>query len=694
MCDSEQGRTSAPARSINFLAFPVGVRKTKTVRSPLIRSRTPWAVFVLAIALRATGADTLSVLDFGAKGDGQTDDTAAFQKALNAAGQAAGGIVYAPRGNYRFAGHLTVPPAVTLKGVWESVPAHNGIRDAGLPKPTDDGTTFLVTENAGNEGGPPFLTLNHNSTLKGVVIYYPEQVVDAVPKPYPYAVAMRGKNPAVLAVEMLNPYNGIDASNNERHLIRDVHGQPLRRGIFVDVIYDIGRIENVHFNPWWTFGTTAYNWQLQHGEAFIFGKSDWQYVFNTFCYGYGVGYKFVETAAGHCNGNFLGIGGDNCHTALKVEQSSPVGLLITNGEFVSFLGPDPTMIQVTTNNTGTVRFVNSSFWGPCNQIAKIAGSGTVAFGDCTFFQWDRNGEGRHAIQAEGGGVMVRGCEFHEDKPQIELRAGVRRAVLTENLIRGMKRITNNSAGNVVVANNVSDEVADVIISQPPLPLTLVAGAAAEFAVTASGTGSLSYRWRRNGRPLPGPDTNRLVLPDIQPADAGTYDVVVTSALGSATGGPAALVVHVPPMLSLQAVGQQVSGGQTVTFTAAATGNPPPTYQWRLNGSPIAGATGPELNIPGATTEQVGAYSVVMSNAAGAITNTAGLSLLDLQRFAGVVIDAEPGGTFRVEYTTNINTPTTNWNALGTITPDRRPFYFFHPDSPGESKRFYRAVPLP
>ena len=36
---------------------------------------------------------------------------------------------------------------------------------------------------------------------------------------------------AVLAVELLNPYNGIDATRNERHLIRDVQGQPLRRGI-------------------------------------------------------------------------------------------------------------------------------------------------------------------------------------------------------------------------------------------------------------------------------------------------------------------------------------------------------------------------------------------------------------------------------------------------------------------------------
>ena len=105
---------------------------------------------------------------------------------------------------------------------------------------------------------------------------------------------MRGKNPAVLAVELLNPYNGIDATQNERHLIRDVQGQPLRRGIFVDEIYDIGRIENVHFNPWWSMKPKLFEWQQEHGEAFIFGRTDWQYVFNTFCFGYNVGYKFIR----------------------------------------------------------------------------------------------------------------------------------------------------------------------------------------------------------------------------------------------------------------------------------------------------------------------------------------------------------------------------------------------------------------
>jgi len=293
--------------------------------------------------------------------------------------------------------------------------------------------------------------------LKGVVLYYPDQNQAEAPKPYPWAIAMRGKNPAVLAVELLNPYNGIDATKNERHLIRDVHGQPLRRGILVDAIYDIGRIENVHFNPWWSVQPQLLSWQQEHGEAFIFGRTDWQYVLNTFCFGYHVGYKFVATKAGVCNGNFLGIGADDCFTALQVEECAPMGLLISNGEFVSFHGPDPTMVRVGTNHTGSVRFVNSSFWGPCEQIAKIAGKGTVGFSDCTFVQWDRNKQGGYALQVEGGSLLVRGCEFRADRPQIGLGPNVRRAIITDNLITGPARITNRSQGRVVISNNATDD---------------------------------------------------------------------------------------------------------------------------------------------------------------------------------------------------------------------------------------------
>jgi hypothetical protein len=416
-------------------------------------------VFLCITRALSQAADVYSVRDYGAKGDGTNDDTAAFQKALNAAGQAGGGTVIADRGNYFFAGHLVVPNAVTLQGMWKSVPSHLGIRDGNREKPTDDGTTFLITENEGNENGAPFIRLNDNSTLCGVVLYYPLQKPTSEPKAYPYAIATRGKNPAVLDVEMLNPYNGIDTSGSERHLLRNISGQPLRRGVYVDNIFDIGRIENVHFNPWWSGAgnSAAFRWQMENGEAFVFGRSDWEYMLNTFCFGYKVGYKFIHTAHGECNGNFLGIGADDCHKAVLVEQSASFGLLIGNGEFTSFHGPDPTMVQVEATNQGTVRFSNCAFWGPCNQIAKIAGEGTVGFSDCTFCDWDHNNEGRAAVQAISGSLLVRGCEFQKEKPQIDLGANVLRAVISDNLIRGRLRVANHSTRKFQIHDNAEDE---------------------------------------------------------------------------------------------------------------------------------------------------------------------------------------------------------------------------------------------
>lgn len=399
-------------------------------------------------------APEINVRSFGAIGDAVADDTSAFQRSFEAASRSGGGSVYAPSGRYLFKGVLVVPDGVHLRGSFLCVPSHTGFRDGGQAKPGEDGTALYVTSGRGSEEGIPFITLNTNSSVSGLSIYYPEQVVDLQPIAYPWTIAMRGKNPAVFDVELLNPYQGIDASQNERHNIRNVTGQPLRRGIWVDAIYDIGRIENVHFNPWWNSSGAVYRWQLENGEAFLFGRADWEYVLNTFCYGYHVGYKFVATGTGECNGNFLGIGADDCNRAVLVEQSAEYGLLIANAEFTSFRGNDPTMIEVRPTNKGVVRISNSAFWGPCNQIAKINGQGTVGFSDCTFVQWGKDGD-RAAIQASSGSVLIRGCEFRQQKPHISLGNDVDRAVIVGNLFAGKAQIQNLSRSDVQIGLNAA-----------------------------------------------------------------------------------------------------------------------------------------------------------------------------------------------------------------------------------------------
>ncbi|MDD4920850.1 MAG: glycosyl hydrolase family 28-related protein [Bacteroidales bacterium] len=59
---------------------------------------------------------TFNVKDFGAKGDGINNETAAFRAALDAAEQNGGGTVYVPRGRYMLTGDIILPPYTMLKG--------------------------------------------------------------------------------------------------------------------------------------------------------------------------------------------------------------------------------------------------------------------------------------------------------------------------------------------------------------------------------------------------------------------------------------------------------------------------------------------------------------------------------------------------------------------------------------------------
>ncbi|MBW7939123.1 MAG: hypothetical protein H3C63_10065, partial [Candidatus Omnitrophica bacterium] len=108
----------------------------------------------------------LSVADFGAVGDGQTDNTAAFSKALAQAGQN-GDIVQVPAGQYVIRGTLSVPDGVTLEGIWR------GQHTSQL----DKGSTLLAYSGRGAEDSTPFIRLGTASCLKGVTIFYPEQKI-------------------------------------------------------------------------------------------------------------------------------------------------------------------------------------------------------------------------------------------------------------------------------------------------------------------------------------------------------------------------------------------------------------------------------------------------------------------------------------------------------------------------------------
>lgn len=82
------------------------------------------------------------------------------------------------------------------------------------------------------------------------------------------------------------------------------------------------------------------------------------------------------------------------------------------------------------------------------------------------------------------------------------------------------------------------------------------------------------------------------------------------------------VVVDPPTIATQPAGGTVYAGATFTFAVSAQGTPPFSYQWALDGSPIANATSSQLVLTDITTAQAGAYSVTVSNAAGSVASAA------------------------------------------------------------------------
>jgi hypothetical protein len=161
------------------------------------------------------------------------------------------------------------------------------------------------------------------------------------------------------------------------------------------------------------------------------------------------------------------------------------------------------------------------------------------------------------------------------------------------------------------------------ITTQPASQTVTAGANVTFTVAATGTAPLSYQWKKSGANISGATSTSLALSSVTSASAGSYAVQVSNSAGSATSSTATLTVNpavVAPSITTQPASQTVTAGANVTFTVAASGTAPLSYQWKKSGANISGATSTSLALSGVTSADAGSYTVQVSNSAGSATS--------------------------------------------------------------------------
>jgi hypothetical protein len=198
---------------------------------------------------------------------------------------------------------------------------------------------------------------------------------------------------------------------------------------------------------------------------------------------------------------------------------------------------------------------------------------------------------------------------------------VRRTILTFQLIATLATISLAGCSN---SGGGTNPIAPSLTVQPA-SVTVTAGQAATFGISASGTAPISYQWRKNTANISGATAASYTTPATAISDSGSkFDVVVKNGAGSITSSQATLTVTaapIAPTITTQPANQTVTAGQTATFTVVAAGTAPLFYQWQKNGAAITSATAATYITPVTMTSDSGElFRVVVSNSAGNITS--------------------------------------------------------------------------
>jgi len=410
------------------------------------------------------------------------------------------------------------------------------------------------------------------------------------------------------------------------------------------------------------------------GQAIAAGQSvsyRWQKisggVTNNLTDGIGVaGGTATVSGSGTATLTIFGIGAGDVGTFQLVATASGTSYTLASSQAVVGLA-DP---QIVSNPSAT----NLNYGATANFSAQISTANAPLL-----YQWFRNGSPL-SNGSQPGGSSVSGA------------IGNTGAGTTFNFTLSISGATYQDAAtyNLVVTNNISlkstTASANLTINDPyivtqPSPPVAPAGGNATFSVSVSGSPTLSYQWFENGSVLTdgsstitgsalvsGSQTASLTLTGVQDADNGNYSCTISSgSSGQSTNTTTTtLVVQDPLTVTAAPRSWMERVGDHLAFVETVSGGGP-IFQWRLNGTPISGATNSYLVLTNIQPSAGGTYSVVVQNATTLpITNSATLTVVNsavLPLYATNILVARTGDGVQ-----NLSGATGNTLYLDQYTP--------------------------
>lgn len=261
-------------------------------------------VFAFTRPVEAVGAPTTdveNVKDYGATGNGTTDDTTAFQAAITASNTSKK-PVYVPAGRYRITQTLVLTNRSMvgdISGSWTS--------------DSETLSTILPTNSANSA-----IRLSDGGAVQGLNFEYVHPNPN-VPTQFAATIQLDGVGTKVQDVRIHKPWIGIDTKtgtdNTGRALIQNVFiSNVAKLGIRLDEGYDVTTLDNVEV---WTPSGVLGNSFGNSGTGIILHYNDALRMNNVFVYGAQTGILFDDSSGGTW-GNMSNVSTDFCAVGIKV----------------------------------------------------------------------------------------------------------------------------------------------------------------------------------------------------------------------------------------------------------------------------------------------------------------------------------------------------------------------------------------